>query len=74
MKNNVKYHRFINGELTQQNLASKVDATRQTIAYIEKGKFNPSVKLALRLAHVLKCSVEDLFQLDESDVMGGKND
>ncbi len=73
MKNNVKYHRFISGELTQQGLGDKVDATRQTIAYIEKGKFNPSVKLALRLAHVLNCKVEDLFQLDESELNGGKN-
>ncbi len=74
MKNNVKYHRFINGELTQQGLGDKVDATRQTIAYIEKGKFNPSVKLALRLAHVLNCKVEDLFQLDESELNGGENE
>ncbi len=51
--------------MTQQELAEKVGVTRQTILSIEKGKFKPSVELALRLAHVLGTTVERLFELEE---------
>ena len=50
--------------MTQQELAEKVGVTRQTIFSIEKGKFKPSVELALKLAQVLGVSVEQLFELD----------
>ncbi len=53
--------------MTQQALADKVGVTRQTIIAIEKGAFNPSVKLALKLASVLDEQVELLFSLDEDD-------
>jgi putative transcriptional regulator len=53
--------------MTQQNLASQANVTRQTIIAIEKGSFNPSVKLALKLAKILKTTVEEMFSLDESD-------
>ena len=49
-------------ELTQVELAEAVGVTRQTIIAIEKGNYVPSVTLALRLASVLSCSVEDLFK------------
>lgn len=49
--------------MTQQELADKVDVTRQTIIALEKGNYTPSVALALRLAKVFKCNVEDLFKL-----------
>lgn len=67
MKNRIKEFRIKNGDMTQEELASKVNVSRQTIVYIEKGKFNPSVKLALKLARVLNCKVEDLFELEEGD-------
>ena len=50
-------------ELTQQELAEKVDVTRQIIHALEKGNYTPSVALALRLAKVFNCRVEDLFKL-----------
>ncbi len=53
--------------MTQQALADKVGVTRQTIIAIEKGAFNPSVKLALKLASVFDEQVELLFSLDEDD-------
>ena len=53
--------------LTQAELADRVGATRQTIIAIEKGKFGPTVGLALALARVLKVSVEDLFWLVPDD-------
>jgi putative transcriptional regulator len=51
-------------ELTQEALADAVEVTRQTIIAIEKGKFGPTVTLALALAGVLGVSVEDLFWLE----------
>jgi len=58
-------YRFDAGDMTQQELADKVGVTRQTILSIEKGKFKPSVELALRLARVLGTSVEQLFELED---------
>lgn len=49
--------------LTQEALAEKVGVTRQTIIALEKGNYTPSVALALKLAKVFKCRVEDLFKL-----------
>ena len=67
MKNKVKYYRFMAGEMTQQQLANKASVSRQTIIAIEKGSFNPSVKLALKLSKILDTNVEDLFSLEERD-------
>lgn len=52
-------------KLTQDELADKVQATRQTIIAIEKGNYVPSVLLSLRLASILNCSVEDVFQYEK---------
>ncbi len=50
--------------LTQEALADAVGVTRQTIISIEKGKFVPSVKLALQLAHALQVPLPELFWLE----------
>ena len=60
----VRRHRLVSG-LTQAELAERVGVTRQTILSIEKGKYTPSVALALALAAVFGVSVETLFRLDE---------
>ena len=52
-------------DLTQEDLAKKVGVTRQTIVYLEKGTYNPSLDLAHRVAKVLKTTIEDLFVFDE---------
>lgn len=65
VRNQLRRHRFDAGEMTQQDLADRVGVTRQTILSIEKGNYNPSVELALRLARVFGTSVEALFELDE---------
>lgn len=52
-------------DLTQEDLAKQVGVTRQTIVYLEKGTFNPSLDLAHRVARVLKTTIEDLFIFDE---------
>ena len=51
--------------LTQDDLAAKVAATRQTIIAIEKGNYVPSVLLALRLASILGVKVEELFAYEK---------
>jgi len=58
--NRLRQHRVV-AERTQEDLAKDVGVTRQTIIAIEKGNYTPSVLLALRLAKILSCSVEDLF-------------
>jgi putative transcriptional regulator len=67
MENKLRYFRFMNKEMTQAELAEKAGVTRQTILAIEKGAFNPSVRLALKMAKVFGVSVEELFTLDEKD-------
>jgi putative transcriptional regulator len=57
--------RFEAGEMSQQELADRVGVSRQTIISIEKGKFQPSVSLALRLARVFHTTVEKLFELPD---------
>lgn len=49
--------------LTQEDLADSVSVSRQTIISIEKGVYQPSVTLALKLAKILKKKVEDLFEI-----------
>lgn len=55
--------------LTQQQLAQRAGVSRQTLVAIEAGRLTPSVTVALRLARVLGCSVEDLFALPEPQVV-----
>ncbi len=67
IKNNLKLFRLKTGDITQAQLAEMVDSTRQTILSIEKGRYTPSVGLALRLSQVLGTTVEELFQLEEGE-------
>ena len=48
-------------DLTQEDLAKKVGVRRETILYLEKGKYNHSLKLAHDIASVLKTTIDDLF-------------
>lgn len=67
LTNNLKVMRFNKNQITQEELAGKVNVSRQTIHAIENGKFNPSVKLALHLADFFGCQVEELFYLIKED-------
>lgn len=51
--------------LTQDDLAKAVNVRRETIIHLEKGKYNPSLKLALDIAGVLDTTVEELFTYNE---------
>jgi len=54
-------------DMTQEELANRVKVRRETIIYLEKGKYNPSLKLAHNIAKTLKTSVDDLFVFDDRD-------
>lgn len=64
MDNNIKKYRKML-KLTQDELADGLDVTRQTINAIELGKHDPSLRLALELARLFNCKIEDLFELGE---------
>ena len=51
--------------LTQEALAERVDVTRQTILFLEKGKYNPSLRLAYRIARALNSKIEDVFSFED---------
>jgi len=51
--------------LTQEALAEKVDVTRQTILFLEKGKYNPSLRLAYKIARMLNSKIEDVFSFED---------
>ena len=63
MKNKIKIYRAMH-DLTQEALAAELGVTRQTILAIEKGKYDPSIDLAFRIARFFSVSVEDLFQYE----------
>ncbi len=65
--NNLKRYRFEHDQLTQEKMAEALSVSRQTIIAIENGKFNPSVKLALKIARLFNCLIEDLFILEEKE-------
>lgn len=66
MKNTIKVERAIMN-LTQQDLATRIGVSRQTIHAIESNKYVPSTVLALKMAKLFGKKVEDFFQLEEDD-------
>lgn len=60
MKNTIKIYRAMY-DLTQESLAEKVGVTRQTIHALEKGKYDPSLELAFKLARLFSVRIEDIF-------------
>ncbi len=65
LKNNLRKCRFEHNEITQQELANALGVTRLTVHSIEKGKFNPSVMLALKMANFFKKPVDEIFYLNK---------
>ena len=63
--NTVKDNRKKAG-LTQEDLAEATGVSRQTIISIERGRYIPSLPLALKIAGFFKCSVGELFRLEEN--------
>ena len=50
--------------LTQLDLAKLVDVRRETIVFLEKGKYNPSLKLAYEISKIFKLGIEEVFIFD----------
>jgi putative transcriptional regulator len=63
VRSEVRKLRFLNGEMTQEELARRVGVSRQTVVAIEGGMYNPSVSLAIRIARVFGVPVEAVFIL-----------
>jgi len=66
MKNKVEYFRKLNNE-KQEELAKAVGVSRQTIISIEKGKYNPSIILAFKIANHFEKIIEDVFIYEEEE-------
>lgn len=64
MKNKIKVYRAMH-DMTQEELAKRVGVTRQTIIAIEKGRYDPSLSLAFKIARVFNAKIEDIFQYEE---------
>ena len=63
LKNRVRELRA-RDRLSQQDLADRIDVSRQTIALIERGDYSPSIVIALKMAQLFRVSVEELFMLE----------
>lgn len=66
IKNNLKEFRS-KKNLNQQDLGSLVGVSRQTISLIERGDYNPSITVCLKLAKVLDTTVEEIFSYEEDE-------
>lgn len=64
MKNRIKEFRKAKG-WRQEDLAEKLDVSRQTIIAVENNKYNPSLELAMKMARCLETTVEELFLLED---------
>ena len=59
--NEIRALRFKHGEMTQAELADRVDLTRQTIIAIEQGRYSPSLEVAFQIARVFGVPLDDVF-------------
>lgn len=67
MKNNIRINRLVKG-YSQEQLANEVGVSRQTINALEAAKYVPSTVLALKLSRILDKTIEELFELEETDL------
>ena len=60
--NRIRVLRFDAGEMSQGELADRIDVTRQTVNAIEQGKYSPSLEVAFKIARVFGVPLEEVFQ------------
>ena len=63
--NSIRTLRFAHGEMTQAQLAERVDVTRQTIIAIEQGRYSPSLEMAFQIARVFGVPLDAVFHYPE---------
>ncbi len=66
MNNRIKELRALHN-LSQLDLAQKVSVRRETIVFLEKGKYNPSLKLAYDISRIFKLPIEEVFILNDKN-------
>lgn len=62
--NQIRKLRFLNGEMTQAELAEKVGVTRQTINALEAAKYSPSLELAFKISNEFNKPIGDVFRYE----------
>lgn len=65
--NNIRKLRFFANEMTQQELADRAGASRQTIIAVEAGKYSPSLELAFRIANAFGVDIGEVFDYVKKD-------
>lgn len=72
ISNNIRKLRFFANEMTQQELAEKAGASRQTIIAIEAAKYSPSLELAFRIADVFGVEIGEVFTYEVKEEKNNK--
>jgi putative transcriptional regulator len=67
IRNEIRRLRFEHGEMTQQELAERINLTRQTVNAIELGKYSPSLEAAFRISAVFGKPLESVFHYASDD-------
>lgn len=67
LSNEIRRLRFEHGEMTQQQLAEKIELTRQTVNAIEQGKYSPTLEAAFRIAEVFGLPLESVFHYSKDE-------
>ena len=65
--NRIRALRFAHGEMTQAELARRIDVTRQTVIAIEQGRYSPSLEMAFQIARVFRVPLEEVFHYPETE-------
>ncbi|KUG19553.1 putative hth-type transcriptional regulator [hydrocarbon metagenome] len=73
MKNKIKVFRAMH-DMTQEELADAIRVTRRTINSIERGRYNPSIEVAYRIARTFNVSIEEIFCFNEDSDDGSEPD
>ena len=66
MKNKIKVFRAMH-DMTQEELADAIRVTRRTINSIERGKYNPSIEVAYKIAKTFNVTIEEVFCFEDND-------
>lgn len=73
ISNTIRHLRFHFGEMTQQELADRIGATRQTVHAIEAAKYAPSLELAFRISRVFGKRIEEVFMYGDAKTQSSEN-